>query len=115
LDGTCGGELKPMMTVSPEKTRKGLSQILYLIIAASVLMMIAMIITFTATDTIFDVHGEVTVKAECPDNTTVIGKAYPNELDDNTTIYKAYLVEKDLSFDRVTAGEECQKVIIREE
>ena len=32
--------------------RKGLSQILYLIIAASVLMMIAMVITFTATDTI---------------------------------------------------------------
>lgn len=32
--------------------RKGLSQILYLIIAASVLMMIAMVITFTATDTL---------------------------------------------------------------
>jgi hypothetical protein len=33
-------------------SRKGLSQILYLIIAASVLMMIAMVITFTATDII---------------------------------------------------------------
>lgn len=33
-------------------SRKGLSQILFLIIAASVLMMIAMVITFTATDTI---------------------------------------------------------------
>lgn len=32
--------------------QKGLSQILYLIIAASVLMMIAMIITFTASDSI---------------------------------------------------------------
>jgi hypothetical protein len=30
--------------------RKGLSQILYLIIAASVLMMVAMVLTFTATD-----------------------------------------------------------------
>ena len=37
--------------------RKGLSQILYLIIAASVLMMIAMVITFTATDTIGGLGG----------------------------------------------------------
>ena len=38
--------------------RKGLSQILYLIIAASVLMMIAMVITFTATDTIGGLGGQ---------------------------------------------------------
>lgn len=37
--------------------RKGLSQILYLIIAASVLMMIAMVVTFTATDTIGGLGG----------------------------------------------------------
>jgi len=37
--------------------RKGLSQILYLIIAASVLMMVAMVITFTATDTIGNLGG----------------------------------------------------------
>jgi hypothetical protein len=38
--------------------RKGLSQILYLIIAASVLMMIAMVITFTATDIIGGAGGQ---------------------------------------------------------
>lgn len=41
---------------------KGLSQILYLIIAASVLMMIAMVITFTATDTIGGVGGNTKEK-----------------------------------------------------
>jgi hypothetical protein len=40
--------------------RKGLSQILYLIIAASVLMMIAMVITFTATDIIGGAGGQAT-------------------------------------------------------
>lgn len=44
--------------------RKGLSQILYLIIAASVLMMIAMVITFTATDTIGGV-GSDSQEQEC--------------------------------------------------
>jgi hypothetical protein len=52
--------------------RKGLSQILYLIIAASVLMMIAMVITFTATDTIGGLGGSAestacgdALKAQC--------------------------------------------------
>ncbi len=40
--------------------RKGLSQILYLIIAASVLMMVAMVITFTATDIIGGAGGQAT-------------------------------------------------------
>ena len=40
--------------------RKGLSQILYLIIAASVLMMVAMVITFTATDVIGGAGGQAT-------------------------------------------------------
>lgn len=44
------------------KKSKGLSQILYLIIAASVLMMIAMVITFTATDTIGGVGGNTKSK-----------------------------------------------------
>jgi hypothetical protein len=44
--------------------RKGLSQILYLIIAASVLMMIAMVITFTATDTIGGLGGSAS-KTQC--------------------------------------------------
>lgn len=39
---------------------KGLSQILYLIIAASVLMMVAMVITFTATDVIGNAGGTAT-------------------------------------------------------
>jgi len=43
--------------------RKGLSQILYLIIAASVLMMIAMVITFTATDTIGGLGGSASETA----------------------------------------------------
>lgn len=46
--------------------RKGLSQILYLIIAASVLMMIAMVITFTATDTIGGLGGSAEESA-CSD------------------------------------------------
>ena len=41
-------------------SRKGLSQILYLIIAASVLMMVAMVITFTATDVIGNAGGTAT-------------------------------------------------------
>ncbi|MFB6241983.1 MAG: hypothetical protein ABEJ36_04225 [Candidatus Nanosalina sp.] len=44
--------------------RKGLSQILYLIIAASVLMMIAMVITFTATDVIGGA-GSSSTKKQC--------------------------------------------------
>lgn len=48
---------------------KGLSQILYLIIAASVLMMIAMVITFTATDTIGGVGGN-TKKKQCTGSIT---------------------------------------------
>ena len=47
--------------------RKGLSQILYLIIAASVLMMIAMVITFTATDTIGGLGGSASETA-CMDS-----------------------------------------------
>lgn len=47
--------------------RKGLSQILYLIIAASVLMMIAMVITFTATDTIGGLGGSAS-KTACMDS-----------------------------------------------
>lgn len=47
--------------------RKGLSQILYLIIAASVLMMIAMVITFTATDTIGNLGGSAAETA-CADS-----------------------------------------------
>ncbi len=47
--------------------RKGLSQILYLIIAASVLMMIAMVITFTATDTIGGLGGSASETA-CADS-----------------------------------------------
>lgn len=49
--------------------RKGLSQILYLIIAASVLMMIAMVITFTATDTIGGLGGSAT-ESQCQDAVT---------------------------------------------
>jgi len=49
--------------------RKGLSQILYLIIAASVLMMIAMVITFTATDTIGGLGGQAEDSA-CADALT---------------------------------------------
>jgi hypothetical protein len=49
--------------------RKGLSQILYLIIAASVLMMIAMVITFTATDTIGGVGGD-SKKKQCTGSIT---------------------------------------------
>jgi hypothetical protein len=41
-------------------SRKGLSQILYLIIAASVLMMVAMVITFTATDIIGGAGSQAT-------------------------------------------------------
>ncbi|NMJ76919.1 hypothetical protein GLU64_00700 [Nanohaloarchaea archaeon] len=52
--------------------RKGLSQILYLIIAASVLMMVAMVVTFTATDVIGNLGGTAestacgdSLKAQC--------------------------------------------------
>jgi hypothetical protein len=40
--------------------RKGLSQILYLIIAASVLMMVAMVVTFSATGILDDFRSQST-------------------------------------------------------
>jgi hypothetical protein len=47
--------------------RKGLSQILYLIIAASVLMMVAMVVTFSATDVLSLLTGQATESA-CTDS-----------------------------------------------
>jgi hypothetical protein len=78
--------------------RKGLSQILYLIIAASVLMMIAMVITFTATDVIGGAGGQAN-DAQCTQAVAAKCAANPNA---ETTTLPTTCIDSE---DRLLAGE----------